>query len=64
MLRRNGGSFEDAKDVFQEAIVVVFHHAARPGFQLTASFQSYLLGIGRYHLVAAIEKKCPHRGHF
>lgn len=56
MLRRNGGSFEDAKDVFQEAIVVVFHHAARPGFQLTASFQSYLLGIGRYIWLRQLKK--------
>ncbi|MBK6997935.1 MAG: sigma-70 family RNA polymerase sigma factor [Lewinellaceae bacterium] len=56
MLRRNGGSFEDAKDVFQEAIVVVFHHAARPGFQLTAPFQSYLLGIGRYIWLRQLKK--------
>lgn len=48
MMRRNGGTFEDAKDVFQEILVVVFHHAARPGFQLTSGFQSYLLGIGRF----------------
>lgn len=56
MLRRNGGSFEDAKDVFQEAIVVVFHHAARPGFQLTASFQSYLIGIGRFIWLRQLKK--------
>ncbi len=56
MLRRNGGSYEDAKDVFQEAIVVVFHHAARPGFQLTAPFQSYLLGIGRFIWLRQLKK--------
>jgi RNA polymerase sigma factor (sigma-70 family) len=56
MLRRNGGSFEDAKDVFQEAIVVVFHHAARPDFQLTAPFQSYLMGIGRFIWLRQLKK--------
>ena len=56
MLRRNGGTFEDARDVFQEALVVVFHHAARPGFQLTASFQSYLLGIGRFIWLRQLKK--------
>jgi RNA polymerase sigma factor (sigma-70 family) len=57
MLRRNGGTFEDSKDVFQEAIVVVFHHASRPGFQLTAPFQSYLLGIGRFIWLRQLKKK-------
>lgn len=56
MLRRKGGNFEDAKDVFQEAIVVVFHHAARPGFKLTAPFQSYLLGIGRFIWLRQLKK--------
>jgi RNA polymerase sigma factor (sigma-70 family) len=56
MLRRNGGTFEDAKDVFQEALVVVFHHAARPGFQLTSPFQSYLLGIGRFIWLRQLKK--------
>jgi RNA polymerase sigma factor (sigma-70 family) len=56
MLRRNGGTFEDAKDVFQEALVVVFHHASRPDFQLTASFQAYLLGIGHFIWLRQLKK--------
>ena len=56
MLRRNGGTFEDARDVFQEALVVVFHHAARPGFQLSAPFQSYLLGISRFIWLRQLKK--------
>lgn len=48
MLRKQGGGNDDARDVFQEALVVVFHHAARPGFQLTAAFQAYLFGIGKF----------------
>lgn len=57
MLCRNGnGSFADAKDVFQEALVVVFNHAARPGFQLTSTFQAYLLGIGRFIWLRQLKK--------
>jgi RNA polymerase sigma factor (sigma-70 family) len=56
MLRRNGGSFEDAKDVFQESLVVIFHHAAYPEFQLTAPFQAYLLGIGRFIWLRQLKK--------
>lgn len=47
MLRNNHASYDDACDVFQEALVVIFHHAARLDFQLTAPFQAYLMGIGR-----------------
>jgi len=56
MLRRNNGTYEDAKDVFQESLVVVFHHAAKPGFQLTAPFQAYLLGIGRFIWMRQLKK--------
>ena len=48
LLRKRGCSFDDARDVFQESLVVIFHHAAKPGFQLSAPFQAYLFGIGRF----------------
>ncbi|HLP96348.1 MAG TPA: sigma-70 family RNA polymerase sigma factor [Saprospiraceae bacterium] len=48
MVRRQGGTYEDARDVFQESLVVIFRHASRPGFQLTAPFQAYLMGIARF----------------
>ena len=56
MLRRNNGTYEDARDVFQEALVVIFHHAARPDFQLTSPFQAYLLGIGRFIWLRQLKK--------
>lgn len=56
MLRRHGATYEDSRDVFQEAIVVVFNQAARDGFQLTAPFGSYLLGIGRYIWLRQLKK--------
>ena len=56
MVHRNCGTFEDAKDVFQEALLVVYKHAARPEFQLTSSFESYLLGIARFIWLRQLKK--------
>lgn len=56
MLRNNQASYDDARDVFQEALVVIFSHAARPGFQLTAPFQAYLMGIGRFIWLRQLKK--------
>ncbi|MBL7780504.1 MAG: sigma-70 family RNA polymerase sigma factor [Saprospiraceae bacterium] len=56
MLRNNQASYDDARDVFQEALVVIFNHAARPGFQLTAPFQAYLMGIGRFIWLRQLKK--------
>ncbi len=40
-----GGTEHDAKDIFQEALVAVFIHAQKEGFQLTSSFYTYLYAI-------------------
>ncbi|MCW3465350.1 RNA polymerase sigma factor [Chitinophaga nivalis] len=44
---RNGGSREDAEDVFQDAISVFSQKLATPDFQLTASPHTYLYAIAR-----------------
>lgn len=46
-IRRKGGNLEDAKDVFQEAIMVIFRKAQLAGFELKSSFYSFLFGICR-----------------
>lgn len=56
MIRRNKGNFDDAKDVFQEAILVVYNHAGRPGFQLSSPFQAYLMGICRFLWLRQLKK--------
>ena len=57
MVKRNSGSMEDARDVFQEAIVVVFRKAALPDFELTTSFGGYLYSICRYIWLRQLKKK-------
>lgn len=56
VLRRNGATFEDSRDVFQEAVVVIFRNASREGFELTAPFGSYLIAIGRFIWLRQLKK--------
>ncbi|MGH1437177.1 MAG: RNA polymerase sigma factor [Lewinella sp.] len=42
---RSGGSSEDARDVFQDALVIIYHKAQSPDFQLTSRFYTFLFGI-------------------
>lgn len=57
LVRQNsGGTLDDAKDVFQESLVVIFRHAARPDFRLTSTFQAYLLGICRFVWLRHLKK--------
>lgn len=45
MVWKNGGSDQDAKDLFQDAIMVVYQAAKKPEFKLTSQFSTYLYGI-------------------
>lgn len=44
---KNNGTEDDAKDIFQEAIIVFFKKIKTGNFTLTASFYTYLYGICR-----------------
>jgi DNA-directed RNA polymerase specialized sigma24 family protein len=43
-----GGSFEDAKDVFQDALIIYYEKAANSAIILHANEQAYLLGIAKH----------------
>lgn len=45
MVWKYGGSEQDARDVFQDAVMVVFHKAKQPGFLLTSQFSTFFYGI-------------------
>lgn len=45
---QQGGSAQDAQDVFQDALVVLYEQAVGGKLVLTASASTYLLGIGRH----------------
>jgi DNA-directed RNA polymerase specialized sigma24 family protein len=43
-----GGSFDEAKDVFQDALVIYYEKLATTGVDLQHSEKSYILGIARH----------------
>lgn len=43
-----GGSFEEAKDVFQDALVIYYEKLASSGVTLQYSERSYILGIAKH----------------
>ena len=46
-LKKNSGTVDDAKDVFQEAIVVIFNKVRANELVLTTSFHQYLFTVCR-----------------
>lgn len=44
---RNSGSEEDAKDVFQETMVVLVHKIRKDNFRLSAALQTYIAAISK-----------------
>ncbi|MBN2349367.1 MAG: sigma-70 family RNA polymerase sigma factor [Bacteroidales bacterium] len=41
----NRGSDEDAKDIFQEAIIVIFKNSKQSDFSINSSFKTYLYSV-------------------
>lgn len=46
-IQANNGSADDARDVFQEALIAISRQAQRPGFVLTCPFEAYLYCVCR-----------------
>ena len=47
MILRNGGSSQDAEDIFQEALIVFCRRIKDPDFLLTSKPSTYLFGVCR-----------------
>jgi RNA polymerase sigma factor (sigma-70 family) len=43
----NSGSGDEATDIYQETIIVLYENARKPGFELTAGLQTYIYSIAR-----------------
>lgn len=57
LVLRNHGKADDAKDVFQEAMVVVFRKTHEDEFRLHTSFTNYLYTISRYIWLKVLKRK-------
>ncbi|MGB3466113.1 MAG: sigma-70 family RNA polymerase sigma factor [Cyclobacteriaceae bacterium] len=44
-VKRNSGSAEDAKDIFQEALIIIYHNVSKKDFVLDCKFSTYLYSI-------------------
>jgi DNA-directed RNA polymerase specialized sigma24 family protein len=42
------GSFDDAKDIFQDALVIYYEKRTRPDFQINGPPEAYILGIAKH----------------
>lgn len=43
----NNGSEQEAKDVYQESIIVLYQNARKPGFELNCQLQTYIYSIAK-----------------
>jgi len=54
---KNNGTTEDAKDVIQESLIIIFKKARDKDFQLTSSFLTYFYAIARHVWWKMLKKK-------
>lgn len=57
LITKNGGSTDDAQDIFQDGILLLYEKAKSPDFQLTSNFYTLLHGICRNILGNRLQKK-------
>lgn len=43
----NSGSEQEAKDVYQESIIVLYQNVQKPGFELNCALQTYIYSIAK-----------------
>ena len=56
LILKNNGQLEDAKDIFQEAVIQLFINARSRGFQLTSKLGTYLYSIARNKWMESLRK--------
>lgn len=54
---KNSGNFEEAQDVFQDAVIVLYEKTKSPGFSLTCTLKTYLYSIVRNLWLKALSKR-------
>lgn len=48
LILSKGGQKQDASDVFQESLIILYRNLEKSNFKLTASFYTYLYSVSRY----------------
>lgn len=47
LILNNGGDIDDAKDVFQEAVIILYHKIREGSFELNSKLKTYLYSVSR-----------------
>ena len=53
----NTGSIQDAKDIFQEAIIIVYRKAKERNLIIPSSFKLYIFAVCRYIWIKQLSKQ-------
>ncbi len=56
LVKRNSGNDDDAKDVFQESLLVIFNKVKSNQLELSASFSTYLYSVARLTWLKKLKK--------
>ncbi len=56
-IKRNGGTPDDAEDMLQEAIIVLWQKACTDGFTLTARISTFLFSVARNKWLAELRRR-------
>jgi len=56
-IRNNFGTEEDAKDVFQESIIIIYRKIKKNELALSCSFKTYLFSVCKYQWLKVVSKK-------
>lgn len=57
LVLRNSGTTEDAKDIFQEVLVAIYHNVLNSNFKLTCQFGTYLHSVSRNLWLKQLRKR-------
>ena len=55
-IKKNSGTAQDAEDIFNEAIIVIFEKVKQEGFELKYPFEKWLFGICRNKWIDRLKK--------
>jgi RNA polymerase sigma factor (sigma-70 family) len=57
LIRKNNGNDEDAQDIFQEAIIIIYKKIKEEELELSCSFSTYLYSVCKLLWLKQLEKK-------
>lgn len=57
MILKNSGSSDEAKDIFQDAMMVFYKNLSKEGFELTSSINTYIYAISRRLWLKRLKEK-------